>query len=409
MGNNYSFAIDEFATELKQHLNLSIPAWRTIKEDIQNFYPSEREESFSGFLNRVFYHFYPHADASISLRLQQQRAGFANMCSKETLKDLDEKTLDFCMRKSMDDYKEWLKQRAFSYPSGHGEKFRINRQNLEILRESEEAAYYEGSIGQYLKAVFEEYALQPAGARERIFFMDTVDKIEKALSHQRKLKIVLSEKVDVKGVYHYSTKYYVSPYKIVQDRTGQFNYLVGYCERIKEDKEVGEDGKERKTTVVQDKTIGCFRISRIHQAAVMASMGAKLSEEKKKALDYELERRTPMYMSSEVIDIKVLFSEKGLEMFRRTLFMRPHHYDVDPKDRHIYTIHCSKSQLRNYLFKFGWDAIVLEPKPIAERFLRGYERAVRTYHGEKREDILAEEKAVKEANAERPLNEPANG
>ena len=73
MGFDFSFAIDEFATELKQHLNLSSPAWLTIDEDIQNFYPSEKEESFSGFLNRIFHNFYQTAEASVNLRYQEKK------------------------------------------------------------------------------------------------------------------------------------------------------------------------------------------------------------------------------------------------------------------------------------------------------------------------------------------------
>lgn len=393
MIQNYTFGIDEFATELKQHINLSEHAWQVITDDIHNFYPSEKQESFSGFLNTIFKNFYQSANASISLRFIEKADELEKLYSSKEFKSLDKKLITLFIDKYTHVYESELIETAHSYEKGHGEKFRLNKDSLAILKESTEGEYYEGILGQYLKAIFEEYALKPAYVRERIFFADTVNKIELAIGKQRKLKLILNEKVTVKEDARYNLKYYVSPYKIVQDKNCQFNYLVGYAEKITENETPDANGIPRKSSEVGEKDIRCFRISRINQIGVMTSMGAHISEENKKRLNEELVRRTPMYMSGEPTDIKVKFTDKGLESFKRQLYMRPEFYHVDQKDKHIYHFRCTEYQLINYLWKFGWDAYVMEPESLTQKFKIRYERALKSYNGMSKDEIFESEKA----------------
>ena len=73
METKYSFYIDDFAVDLKQHINLSDNARLVIDEDIRNFYSSTEKESFSGFLNQIFTNFYQKSIASIDLRLLEKK------------------------------------------------------------------------------------------------------------------------------------------------------------------------------------------------------------------------------------------------------------------------------------------------------------------------------------------------
>lgn len=391
MSINYIFCIDEFETELKQHINLSESAWLTIDEDIKNFYEPKEKKSFSGFLNRVFKNFYQKADATISLRFIEKEEELEKLYSSKEFSSFDKKTISLFIGKYINVYEQELKEKALSYPSGHGEKFRINKENLDILRESSEANYYEGIIGKYLKAIFEEYALKPLYIREQIFFNDVILTIQNAIYRKKKLKISLLEKTTVQGDSRYIKKYLVSPYYIVQDKTNSFNYLIGYSEEIK-DTVVEENGFKRKTIEYGEKTPACFRISRIGKIDMQISMGMCYSQDKANILNEMLIKRTPMYMSGEPITIKIQFSDKGLESFKRQLYMRPQFYTVDKTDKHIYYFECTEIQAINYFFKFGWDALVLEPTDLAEKFKKRYERALKTYNGISRIDITKSEK-----------------
>lgn len=391
MSENHSFYIDEFARELKQHLNLSESAWLTISEDIKNFYDSEKNESFSGFFNRIFKNFYQQADASIELRVIEKKEAMRKLYASKEFASLDKKTVSTFIEKFTEVYKAEIKEKARSYPNGHGDKFRINIENLDLLRESMEAANYDGSIGLYLKAIYEEYATKPTYIREQIFFQDTINTIQRAKSQHVKLKVYPLERISVLGNIKYTKKYYLSPYSIVQDKTKTFNYVIGFSEEIVEQTDTDANGKTRKTSYSKDKRPACFRISRIKKCDIQVSMGAKISNEHALELEKMLVERGAMYMSSGPIDIKIKFTDKGLESFKRQLYMRPQIYTIDKQDKHIYIFRCTELQAINYFFKFGWDALVLEPAELTKKFRMRYERALKSYDGMTKQEIIASE------------------
>lgn len=395
---NYQFSIDDFETELKQHLNLSDSAWLVIDEDIKNFYGAQnRKESFSGFLNTVFQNFYQKADASINLRYMEKADELEKLYSSNEFSSLDKKTIKMFIDKYAKVYEKELQDKALSYPSGEGRKFRIDKESLDILREADEANYYEGSIGKYLKAVFEEYALKPNYIREQIFFKDTFSVINNSIQTQRKLKIALAPNMTKKGTL-YVLKCYFSPYKIVQDKTMSYNYLIGYAENIKEKTSTDENGNCVTTTESMPKEIRCLRLAFIEKAKVMSTMGAHISEDKKSLLDDKLNERTAMYMSSECVDVKVIFTDKGLTDFKRQIYMRPQHYEVDSEDNHIYIFQCTEKQAENYFFKMGCDAEIIEPVELHDRLLNRYDKALKTYQDMTQEDIFATQKDAKTKN-----------
>lgn len=369
------FWFDDISVEWKQHINLSESAWIVIEEDIKNFYSSEKEESFSGFLNTVFKNFYQLSNASISFRLQEKEDELIKLYSSKEFEKIDNNLISTIIDKQLTAYEEELKSTAKKYPLGHGEKFRINKENLDLLRESQEDEYYDGTVGKYLKALFEEYAEKPIYIREQIFFKDTIDSIKTAINNQRKIKIVLNDKVSVKGDVTYNRKFYVSAYKIEQDSTKTYNYLIGYGRNV--DKEDEED------------TPCCFRVSRIKKINVQMSMGAKISKEKAKELDNLVLERTVMFMSSGPIDIEIRFTDKGLESFRRQLYMRPRMYTIDKNDKHLYTFRCTEIQAINYFFKFGWDANIIKPVELREKIKDRYYKSFKTYDGMTKEEILS--------------------
>lgn len=374
---NMGFWFDDISTEWKQHINLSESAWIIILDDIKNFYSTEKEESFSGFLNRVFKNFYQMANASISLRLKEREDELVEFYSSDEFEKINSDTISSIVCKHLDLYEKSLKENAANYKSGHGEKFRINKESLDLLRESSEDEYYDGNVGKYLKAIFEEYSEKPTYIREQIFFYDIVERIQTAIINQRKLKITLNDRITVKEDKTYNRKFYVAPYKIEQDFTKTYNYLIGYSLEIDRDDETEKPC--------------CFRISRINKINVQSSMGAKISKEKSKELDNLLVERTVMFMSSEPIDIVIKFTDKGLESFRRQLYMRPRTYTIDKNDKHIYTFRCSEVQAINYFFKFGWDSNIISPVELHDKIKLRYSRSLKTYEGMSKEDIISGE------------------
>lgn len=392
MSITYSFHIDDFDKDLKQHINLSQPAWLTINEDMKNFYGSEKDKSFAGFLNRIFKNFYQRAEASIELRTIEKKESLGNLYASKEFSSFNKETVSLFIEKFTEVYKAELKEKARSHPKGQGEKFRINKENLDILRDSSEAANYDGVIGLYLKAVYEEYVTKPNYLREQIFFQDTVNNIQNAVSRHVKIKITLNETLTASGNVKYKKKYYLTPYRIVQDKTNTFNYVIGYTEEIADKTETDEKGRTRKISYTKEKKPACFRISRIEKCDLQVSMGAKISNENAAKLEKMLIERGAMFMSGDLVTIKIRFTPKGLESFKRQLYMRPQFYSVESEDKLVYTFRCTEQQAINYFFKFGWDAYIIEPVELRKKFRIRYERALKSYDGMTKDEIYQSEK-----------------
>jgi hypothetical protein len=360
------FYINEFETELKQHLNLSDNAWLTIYDDIHNFYPNGTKQSFSGFLNRIFHNFYQSANASISQRYIELHEKLEKLFYPKAIGE-DRATSEKYITTILSVYENILKERVHSYPKGEGKKFRINKQNLEILNESIDSIYYDKTIGPYLKAIFEEYVTLPPYKREQIFFQDTIDKINLAITEKKKIKIRLLQRTGENNT-TYSRGFYITPYAIKQDKTNTFNYLVGFSEEI---------GNEQNR---HQKIAASFRISRIDKIDLMISMSGFLSKAEKAQLENDILQKTPQFMVGEMIDVEVKFTVKGLENFNRQLYMRPQNYDK--KDKFTYIFHCTEMQAIGYFVKFGRDAVILSPESLKEKFILIYRTAIEAYLNE---------------------------
>lgn len=352
----------------KQHLNLSEPAWLVVNQDIKNFYLGEKEESKSGFFNTILKNFYETSNASIKMRCQNKRAELDSVFSGKTFVPYDNKIKEAFINKYLEEYQKELIEKAFSYPKGHGEKFRINVENVQLLKdEIDEDVYYDGVIGLYLKALYEEYCEKPNYEREQIFFKDTMDKIQLAIKEGRKLKLVIKEKYSPKTKSFYVKKYYVSPYKIVQDDTKSYNYLIGLAE------EILDDGSE------SEKRISSFRISRIDRILIMKSMGAFISSENKTKIEDGLIHKKVQFLLGDIIDVKVKFTQKGIESFKRQLYMRPQFYQKVKEEELTYIFQCTALQATNYFFKFARDVEILEPIFLREEFIKRYSKALENY------------------------------
>ena len=57
--------------------------------------------------------------------------------------------------------------------------------------------------------------------------------------------------------------------------------------------------------------------------------------------------------------------------------LRPRYSEI--RDNNIYVFFCTKDQLEFFFFKFGKDAVILEPKSLAEEFKIKYEDAAKAY------------------------------
>ena len=359
------FFINEITYELKQHLNLSEKAWDTIYGDMRNFYGEEEKQSFSGFLNRIFYNYYQEAEGSIGIRCNQLKEELICLSEQNRRAFSDSRATEKMISVIISKYENELYSKAVSYPKGLGKKFRVNRQNLEILKDSDSSDYYDDSIGTYMKAVFEEYVTLSSADREGVFFKDTIESCNYAISQRKKIKISLQQRISPKDGTTYARRFYVAPYKVVSDKMNMFNYLIGISEEILSDGSLGE------------KRISSFRISRIDKISVMNSMSGFLSQQKIDEINKELQKKPAQYMAGDLIDIEVVFTKKGLESFERHIYLRP--TDYKRIDTYSYIFTCTELQAIHYFFKFGKDAVIKSPVELNDKFRNYYKEALCAY------------------------------
>jgi hypothetical protein len=358
--------------QLKQNLNLSYQATVLIKEDERNFSNSEKEtrDKYPGseILNRVFANFYQDADATISQRCIARRDELLALFSSKEFRSIDGSITKIFVDKILDAYKKELETKSKSYEKGVSFKFNLNKKSLDILRNSQDSTYYEAIIGLYLKPIFEEYALKPMYEREQIYFKETMNILESAIAQKKCVKMSILKKINPNSHEVYVRKFYLSPYKIIQDKSGMFNYVIGYSEEIKRD---GEGTWPRKAV--------CYRISRIDHLLIMSSKSGFISKADQEELEKMIAEKDPMFLVGDVIEIKVKFTDKGIESFNRQLYMRPTDFKKVEGEENTYLFRCTEVQAINYFFKLARDVEILAPERTRDKFIQRYRDAYMQY------------------------------
>ena len=355
------------STNKKQHINLSPLASEVMGYDMFSF----KENSKSGFINRIFEKYYFMADASISLALRRVRNELSLLLS-----DIpeDAKKRNQIMERLLDEEKRRLIDKASSYSHGTGFKFWLNTKNFEYLTEENgectEDAYY-STRGKYIKSVLEEYARLPYVERERIYFSDTFVIIDNAIKgtdpqnpHFRKTSYQLHVVTDSE------TEYSVYPYQILCDPLSTANYLVGYSKRYNMPEE--------------EKTPCSFRISALKKIKEEKSKSAFLKEKEKAFLDQCIASRGVQFLVGEQDEIKIRLTKAGINKYHRQAHLRPP-ISKGPEDD-VYITLCTQAQAEFYFFKFGPDAEILSPPDLRAKFISTYEAALRSYSSKNPDD-----------------------
>lgn len=361
------FYFDEYENDKKQHINLSDEAWEIIKRDIIVFSGNKLYQSKSGFLNKIFYNFYESANASITLRCIEKEEELEDIFSSKEFNSLNIDERDTIITDMLDFYKNSLIAKSLCYKKGHGEKFRINISNVKILKNSMENKNYNNSIGGYLKAIFEEYALLSEFERERIFFKNIIDNIEYAINAKIKVKIYAKQKSFLNQNSFELIKYYVSPFKILKDKSNSFNYLVGIFEEI------------NKNDTLKNREIGSFKIANIENIALCKSMNGFISKEVKQNIEQAIRLKGLEYIRDDLIDVTVKFTHKGFEEFNMLGTFMCDTFKCIDKEKLIFVFRCTEQQAIDCFLKLCHNVEIIEPDFLRKKFFKYYKEAISIY------------------------------
>ena len=204
--------------------------------------------------------------------------------------------------------------------------------------------------GKFVKAIIEEYAELPFIERERIYYKNIVDIINNNINC-----VLEFTSGDI--------TFEVKPYAIMSDKHSTFNYFVCRVLSVGGLPPVGDGWAS-------------FRISRIKKLHPIKNTNFSFSYPEEDEVKETVRQKGVAFLLGDLFDIKVKMSENGKLLYNTVLFQRP---DIKTIDGDIYSFRCTARQADVYFFKFGSDAVILEPKSISKEFLARYKKAFNSY------------------------------
>jgi len=344
-----------FDCDQQVRIRLSRYAEEVIQNDMNQFQITQRNT----FLNTIIENFYPDAQASISLRLDEYESYLESIIIDSARSKIKQDSISLLMQAEQ----KRLEALANSYGKpGTGcpnKAIRLKNNLYEYLTNEatgcRENEYNNYTLPKYLRIVIEEYARLPHIKREQIYYKNRYQVIQNAINNKLQLQICVFSGKEAK-VYH------ILPYKIMEDPLSTTSYLVGYAYLKSEEK---------------SRMVPCsFRISTIKDYRLEKSRSGHITLDKITLLEKKIESEGVQFLSSDNIDIKVKFTEHGLKSFEHQLNLRP---IPITREGNIYTFHCSIVQARYYFFKFGRHAEILSPEFLRKEFKKKYQEAYKMY------------------------------
>lgn len=343
--------------EHKLTINLSDLAQQVTDEEQMIFHSKTAAEYF----NTVFREFHSKSEASIDIAAARYKVKLESYLQEAHIhKDIITEVINVLLSK----YKATLKEAQ--YPRGNNEsiRFYIQKDNYDFLcndsldsdgfRCTEDTNY--SSLRTYYKAVIEEYCRKPFVEREKIYRNKIYSMLQDAIKNKCIVEITLIN----------NKKFYVRGYKIDTDSRSLYNYFVG----ILANDEISS------SPLVSN--LATFRISNITQVKVLKSKKYSFSRKEKEYLENQIQSLGIQFLGDKLEKVSIKLTENGIKKYNSMLHLRPDVKEII--DSNIYIFNCTLSQAKFYFFKFGEDALVLEPKTLALEFKEMYIKALAQYN-----------------------------
>lgn len=340
----------------KQHINLPDEAWSIIHSDCLAFSNTSVPIPLTTFLNKVIYHYYESAKASLSIRYEKQAKKYKQMLNlTDAKKDVPKYAKEWeLFHKLMFSYQTECEEAYKHYPKGSGLKFRLNTQNTGILFDlfsDDTSVQGHKSAGKYLNALFTEYAKLSYSERERIYFKDIFEVISQGIKSKCYITYMSASSK------RYAT---VAPYKISTLSTLPYHYLACFTSSETGD-ELGE--------------IISLRISRILNP-VVTKHPFSMTDFDKTRIDTALKEKGSAYLKDRIETIKIRLTDAGIRLYNRKLHQRPQYI---AQHQNIYEFCCPKQQAFHYFADFGADAYILEPHSLQQDMKSFFEKGYKNY------------------------------
>ncbi len=221
----------------------------------------------------------------------------------------------------------------------------------------------------YVNLLLKEYAQKPLYDRERIYFKESFEIIKNAKDLKKQVKITTG------GRY-----FQCSIYDVTEESNN--TYIICKSAEIK-------DGK------LEEWKYASFRFLYITDVREVDEDSC-IDEFDEMEIQDKIFYNGIQFFLDDVELIKVRFSDVGIKKYNSIRNLRPaedYGWEIKDKEKkeafkqkksrddlnNIKTFKCTRKQIEYYLFQFGGDAEILEPKELREEFLKEYKKAVEAY------------------------------
>lgn len=353
--------IQELNTEQKQRINLSLRAQDVLEADREQFAPQLTK---SGFINELLYRFAPQAGASITQTLARKKQEILLQLESLRLqkKRLSPAAAEAVTTALLTPVREDLERKASGYPKGTSVMFRLNNRNMELFYDPDwpDADFYGNKPSKYMKALIEEYASHTQYQREAFYFNEWISHAEAAAAAGKLLRITTKNPKEEKSTFD------LRVYGILPNDAGLFHYIVG--------RSVCKGGLK------SEERISSFRISRLVDVKILSSAGTRsgnLSAAEKKEIEEKIARDRVQFLVGEKEECVVRLTAKGRQLYKAIQYMKPLPSWID--DAGDYHFECSSYQILQYFFRFGGDAVVLQPESLHAFLQEEFRKAFEAY------------------------------
>lgn len=342
---DYKYAIEQIYTiPIQQQLNFSLYAYETIMYDRNTFGNYSKEIGFSTIINKIIINYMHEAKCSVF----EHKKAYLDEIQKILKIDNEKKEEEY-----LNCYLNISSNIFFDTSKYKKMTITLNKELIRQLLDSKNSAYYQNSRKKYLEAIINEYVSLPYYKREIIYFKEKYEKINSAIENRYIIEIEVKNK-----------KYKICPYSIETDKSTNYNYLI--CSEA------------------DNSDLISFRFQNIRIVSENEGVFPKRSAETINIHKKIIEQYGAPYVEGNGDPIiKIRLSKQGFENYKSWNSQRPLTATKDPMPESdgsvILTFECSKRQIRNYFFKFGKEAVILEPADLKETFKSDYKEALAEY------------------------------
>lgn len=348
--------------ENKQRISLSSFAFDMLQNDRSVFDASIANgdnQIVSSYICRIYLNYREQAEASVFSTLNKEAAK-----DRKALIHVPESTQKEEIISALLTEKEAELMKNIKSLTGNKAvplQIRLNRQVMDYLASEDgqqEGRYYHDRIGLYLKAVLEEYCCLPFVERERVYFQELIQTVQSAVFAERQLKLETHQPTDSER-----NTIRIKPLCIQYDTARQYNYLAGMVSF--------DNGCSW--------TPGSLRLTSIKRFRQL-SEHSFISQADREAIENGIQNRGIQFLSSQtgIETIVVRLTEQGRQLYKRILNQRPALAKKQNDD--LYEFQCTVFQAEHYFFRFGQEAVIIQPESLKETLRKRYEAALQVYH-----------------------------